>query len=154
MDNYKIFFCRKYWHRLNVQRCRRWLPPAINVAAEGSSWFWQIHRERNQFWDGQCIYKGKRIIAQYVLCSVRCPCILYDPVSNTIRRMGGYRGIITEEGVDTVTYFLGNHRSRVWKSLKLKKVFFLRTRTSWAGVSINSKNGVFYKAHIWGLSFL
>ena len=33
--------------------------------------------------------------------------------------------------VDTVTYFGGNHRSRVWKSLKLKKVFFPRTRTSW-----------------------
>ena len=26
-------------------------------------------------------------------------------VPNTIRRRGGYRDIITEEGVDTVTYF-------------------------------------------------
>ena len=37
----------------------------------------------------------------------------YDAVSDTIRRRGGYRGIITEEGVDTVTYLGGNHRSRV-----------------------------------------
>ena len=33
--------------------------------------------------------------------------------------------------VDTVTYFGGNHGSRVWKSLKLKKVYFPRTWTSW-----------------------
>ena len=33
--------------------------------------------------------------------------------------------------VDTVTYFGGNHGSRVWKSLKLKKVYFPRTRTIW-----------------------
>ena len=33
--------------------------------------------------------------------------------------------------VDTVTYFGGNQGSRVWKSLKLKKVHFPRTRTSW-----------------------
>ena len=31
--------------------------------------------------------------AQCVFCSVRCPCIFYDPVSDTIRRRGGYRGI-------------------------------------------------------------
>ena len=43
--------------------------------------------------------------AQCVLCKVRCHCIFYDAVSDTIRRRGGYRGIITEEGVDTVTYF-------------------------------------------------
>ena len=36
-----------------------------------------------------------------------------DAVSDTIRRRGGYRGIITEEGVDTVTYLGGNHGSRV-----------------------------------------
>ena len=69
--------------------------------------------------------------AQCVLCKVRWHCIFYDAVSDTIRRRGGYRGIITEEGVDTVTYFGGNHGSRVWKSLKLKKVYFPRTRTSW-----------------------
>ena len=51
--------------------------------------------------------------AQCVLCKVRCHCIFYDAVSDTIRRRGGYRGIITEEGVDTVTYFGGNHGSRV-----------------------------------------
>ena len=55
----------------------------------------------------------------------------YDAVSDTIRRRGGDRGIFTEEGVDTVAYFGGNHGSRVWKSLKLKKVYFPRTRTSW-----------------------
>ena len=55
----------------------------------------------------------------------------YDAVSDSIRRRGGNRGIFTEEGVDTVAYFGGNHGSRVWKSLKLKKVYFPRTRTSW-----------------------
>ena len=44
-------------------------------------------------------------IAQCVLCAVRCHCIFYGAVSDTIRRRGGYRGISTEEGVDTVTYF-------------------------------------------------
>ena len=40
--------------------------------------------------------------------------VQYDvTVSNTIRRRVGYRGIITEEGMDTVTYFGGNHRSGV-----------------------------------------
>jgi len=37
----------------------------------------------------------------------------YDAVSDTIRRRGGNRGIFTEEGVDTVAYFGGNHGSRV-----------------------------------------
>ena len=37
----------------------------------------------------------------------------YDAVSDTIRRRGGDRGIFTEEGVDTVAYFGGNHGSRV-----------------------------------------
>ena len=36
----------------------------------------------------------------------------YDAVSDTIRRCGD-RGIFTEEGVDTVAYFGGNHGSRV-----------------------------------------
>ena len=69
--------------------------------------------------------------AQCVLCKVRCHCIFYDAVSDTIRRRGWYRAIITEEEVDTVTYFEGNRGPRVWKSLKLKKVYFPRTRTSW-----------------------
>ena len=37
----------------------------------------------------------------------------YDAVSDTTRRRGGNRGIFTEEGVDTVAYFGGNHGSRV-----------------------------------------
>ena len=37
----------------------------------------------------------------------------YDAVSDTMSRRGGYRGIITEEGVDTVAYFGGNHGFRV-----------------------------------------
>ena len=37
----------------------------------------------------------------------------YDAVSDTIRRRCGNRGIFTEEGVDTVAYFGGNHESRV-----------------------------------------
>ena len=36
-----------------------------------------------------------------------------DTVSDTIRRRGGDRGIFTEEGVDTVAYFRGNHGFRV-----------------------------------------
>ena len=48
-----------------------------------------------------------------VYCKVRCRCIFYDAVSDTIRRRGGYRAIITEDGVDTMTYFGGNHGSRV-----------------------------------------
>ena len=37
----------------------------------------------------------------------------YAAVSDTIRRRGGNRGIFTEEGMDTVAYFGGNHGSRV-----------------------------------------
>ena len=37
----------------------------------------------------------------------------YDAASDTIRRRGVNRGIFTEEGVDTVAYFGGNHGSRV-----------------------------------------
>ena len=37
----------------------------------------------------------------------------FDAVSDTIRRRGGDRGIFTEEGVDTVAYFGGNHGFRV-----------------------------------------
>ena len=37
----------------------------------------------------------------------------YDAISDTIRRRGGNRGIFTEEGVDTVAYFGGNHGFRV-----------------------------------------
>ena len=83
-----------------------------------SSLEWQF-----SFW--YCIYSGKQITrgswsglgkawsgsdptAQCVPCKVRWHCIFYDGVSDTIRRRGGYRGIITEEGVDTVTYFGGN----------------------------------------------
>ena len=49
------------------------------------------------------------------------------------------RAIITEERVDTVTYFGGNHGPRVWKSLKLEKVYFLCTRTSWDKYMFNRK---------------
>ena len=81
--------------------------------------------------------------SQCVRCKVRWHCIFYDAVSNTIRRRWEYRGMITEEGVDTVTYFGGNHGSRVWKSLKLKKVYFPRTRTSWDKYMFNGI--VFFK---------
>ena len=71
--------------------------------------------------------------AQCVLCSVRCPYNFYDPVSDTIRRRGGYSGIFREEGVavDTGAHFRGNHGSRVWKSQKCDKMYFPHTRTSW-----------------------
>ena len=57
--------------------------------------------------------KHDHATADCVLCAARCHCIFYDAVSNTIRRRGGYRGVTTEEWVDTVTYFGGNHGSRV-----------------------------------------
>ena len=56
--------------------------------------------------------------AQCVLWSARCPFIFYDPVFDTIRRRGGYRGMFREEGEDTGAYLRGNHGSRVWKVQK------------------------------------
>ena len=71
-------------------------------------------------------------------CKVRCHCIFYGP---GIRYSGifcvpcissGYSDIFWHISVvDTVAYFGGNHGSRVWKSLKLKKVYFQRTQISW-----------------------
>ena len=76
--------------------------------------------------------------AQCVLCAVRCHCIFSGPgikYSDIFCVPGiscGYSDIFWHIlVVDTVTYFGGNHGSRVWKSLKLKKVYFPRTRTSW-----------------------
>ena len=63
-----------------------------------------------------------------------------DAVSDTIRRRGGDRGIFTEEGVDTVAYFGGNHGFRVWKSLKLKKVYFLGAFKTQLSVTRNGSN--------------
>ena len=48
--------------------------------------------------------------------------MFYDPVYDTIRRRGGYRGIFREEGVDTGPYFRANHGSRVWKAQKCEKM--------------------------------
>ena len=76
--------------------------------------------------------------AQCAFCKVRYHGIFYGP---GIRYSGifcvpcissGYSDIFWHISVvDTVAYFGGNHGSRVWKSLKLKKVYFPRTRTSW-----------------------
>ena len=84
--------------------------------------------------------------AQCVLCKVRCHCIFYGP---GIRYSGifcvpcissGYSDIFWHISVvDTVAYFGGNHGSRVWKSLKLKKVYFPHTRTSWDKYMFNRK---------------
>ena len=70
--------------------------------------------------------------AQCAFCKVRCHCIFYGP---GIRYSGifcvpcissGYSDIFWHISVvDTVAYFGGNHGSRVWKSLKLEKVYFL-----------------------------
>ena len=82
--------------------------------------------------------------AQCAFCKVRCHCIFYGP---GIRYSGifcvpcissGYSDIFWHISVvDTVAYFGGNHGSRVWKSLKLKKVYFPRTRTSWDKYMLN-----------------
>ena len=39
--------------------------------------------------------------------------IFYGPVVTTIKRRGGYSGILEEEGVDTGAYLVGNHGFRV-----------------------------------------
>ena len=65
------------------------------------------------------LYKFK--MENYVFCPVHyvhfvkydVTVSFYDAVSDTIRRRGGDRGIFTEEGVDTVAYFGGNHGFRV-----------------------------------------
>ena len=76
-------------------------------------------------------YYGHHHIAKCVLCSIRCPCIFYDPVSDAIRRRVGYRGMFWEEGVDTGAYFRGNYGSRVWKSQKYENMYFPHTQTNW-----------------------
>merc|ERR1719229_1165814 len=67
---------------------------------------------------------------------IKLPCALlqtghletvHAPVADTV----AYFADLDAPVVDTVTYFGGNHKYRVWKSLKLKKVYFPRTRTSW-----------------------
>ena len=89
-------------------------------------------------------YADPHCIAQCAFCKVRCHCIFYGP---GIRYSGifcvpcissGYSDIFWHISVvDTVAYFGGNHGSRVWKSLKLKKVYFPRTRTSWDKYMLN-----------------
>ena len=59
---------------------------------------------------------------QCVLCSVRCPCIIYGPLVTTIWRRAGCRGIFGEAGMDTGAYLGGNHGFRVWKSQKCEKM--------------------------------
>ena len=54
-----------------------------------------------------------RSSAQCAFWVVRWPCSQNGPVSDTIRRRGGNRGIFSEEGVDTVAYFGENLGSRV-----------------------------------------
>ena len=45
-----------------------------------------------------------RTSAQCAFWVVRWPCSQNGPVSNTIRRRGGYKAIFREEGVDTGPY--------------------------------------------------
>ena len=52
-----------------------------------------------------------RSSAQCAFWVVRWPCSQNGPVSNTIRRRGGYKAIFREEGVDTGPYVRGNHGS-------------------------------------------
>ena len=54
--------------------------------------------------------------AQCAFWVVQWPCSQNGPVSDTIRRRGGYRGIFREEEVDTGPYFRELHGSRVWNS--------------------------------------
>ena len=68
--------------------------------------------------------------AQCAFWVVRWPCSQNGPVSDTIRRRGGYRGIFREEGVDTGAYFKGNHGFRVWNSRFPHESCFPSNRTS------------------------
>ena len=67
---------------------------------------------------------------------IKLPCALlltghletvHAPVADTV----AYFADLDAPVVDTVIYFGGNHGSRIWKSQKLKKVYFPRIRTSW-----------------------
>ena len=58
--------------------------------------------------------------AQCAFWVVRWPCIQNGPVSDTIysiRRRGGYRGILREEGVDTGAYETVVDVPESWESL-------------------------------------
>ena len=69
-------------------------------------------------------------IAQCALWVVRWPCSQNGPISDTMRRRGGYRGIFREEGVDTKAYFKENRGFRVWNSQFPHESCFLSNRTS------------------------
>ena len=88
---------------------------------------------------------------QCVLCSVRCPCIIYGPVVTTIWRRAGCRGIFGEEGMDTGAYLgrKGWIQGHIWGgrdgyrsisrilSLKITKVWKNALRTleqAWANI--------------------
>ena len=134
-------------------------PGATQGACATKKWFFLFAEQLNCVCVNQCVkYKHSivdwikahtsltgtktltsiNISAQCAFCKVRCHCIFYGP---GIRYSGifcvpcissGYSDIFWHISVvDTVAYFGGNHGSRVWKSLKLKKVYFPRTWTSW-----------------------
>ena len=63
-----------------------------------------------------------------------------DSVSDTIRRRGGYRGMIREEEVDTGAYFRGNYGSRVRKSRNVIRSIFSRLKQ--AGTNLCMFNGI------------
>ena len=78
------------------------------------------HPETNRTWNQPCclhrlLISGPKVVPVHYVHFVKYDDAVsfYDAVSDTIRRRGGNRGIFTEEGVDTVAYFGGNHGSRV-----------------------------------------
>ena len=103
---------------------------------------------------GHCALCAQALYIAQVLCAVRCHCIFsgpgirYSDIFCVPGISSGYSDIFWHILVlDTVTYFGGNHRSRVWKSLKLEKVYFLHTRTSWDNYIFNRI--VFFKFLDW-----
>ena len=87
-----------------------------------------IHRHHEQ---------DKKIYGWYKNCNAQCafsvvwwPCSQNGPVSDTIRRRGGYWGMFKGEGVDTGPYFRRNHGSRVWNSWFPHESCFPSNRTS------------------------
>ena len=96
-----------YWESFEYYICC-----GSNLPKSCTIYLLNVHKDdlRNFHKKAKNVFCRDELPALCVLCAVRCHCIFYDAVADTIRRKGGYRGIITEEGV---TFFGGNHGSRV-----------------------------------------